>query len=341
MLLPRSRGPVTAALVSALRRPPGAAETRADTPAHSYADTCSAEDLQLGLWICYELHYRGFDDAAPGWEWAPELLTVRAALEARFARELATTVSAPPVDDRPIAAQLADLVDADDGPSLSRYLQSQATRGQFEEFVEHRSVYHLKEADAHSWAIPRLAGRAKAALVEIQSDEYGNGAVTRMHSELFRTTMRHLGLDDTYGRYVDRAPAETLAHSNLISFFGLHRERRGALVGHLAAFEMTSSLPNRRYSRGLGRVGGSDEARRFYDEHVTADALHEQLAAHDLCGALVAQEPALAADVLFGAACALHMDNCFSRRLLSCWRDGRTSLLESTPVDDQLMSLAF
>ena len=60
---------------------------------------------------------------------------------------------------------MTDLVDGDTGPSLSRYLERRATAEQFREFVMHRSVYHLKEADPHTWGIPRLAGRAKAALL--------------------------------------------------------------------------------------------------------------------------------------------------------------------------------
>lgn len=74
-----------------------------------------------------------------------------------------------------------------------------------------RSIYTLREADAHSWAIPRLTGRAKAALMEIQADEYGGGDVDRMHQELFTRTLLHAGLDATHGAYVDRVPAITLA----------------------------------------------------------------------------------------------------------------------------------
>ena len=73
----------------------------------------------------------------------------------------------------------------------------------------HRSVYHLREADPHTWAIPRLAGRAKAALVEIQIDEYGGGRPERMHAELFRTTMRELGLDDHVRRVRRRGAARS------------------------------------------------------------------------------------------------------------------------------------
>ncbi|MEV4603665.1 iron-containing redox enzyme family protein [Amycolatopsis sp. NPDC049253] len=284
------------------------------------------EDLQLTLWICYELSYRGFDDVDADWEHTPFVTGVRRQLERRWLsglREILTPVSEGP---DAVAQALADLVRADEGPPVAKFLQRGASAGQFREFVAQRSVYHLKEADPHSWAIPRLSGAAKAALVEIQADEYGQGRLARMHSELFRVTMRSLGLDDGYGRYVDRVPAVTLAVSNLMSLFGFHRRWLGAALGHLAAFEMTSSLPNRRYGNGLRRLGGDAAATRFYDEHVEADAVHEQIAAHDLCGSFARENPSAAKDVLFGAACALAVEGEFGRMLLARWEEGRSSL---------------
>ena len=86
-------------------------------------------------------------------------------------------------------------------------------------------------------------------MVEIQADEYGGGRAERMHAALFARAMDALGLDSRYGAYVDHLPAVTLATVNLMSLFGLHRRLRGAIVGHLALFEMTSSIPNRRYAQ--------------------------------------------------------------------------------------------
>jgi hypothetical protein len=325
MRLPVPRGPISEQLFGSLG---GSATVAAlgPVPAHLMPGEPTADDdLQLALWCCYELHYRGFDDVGPEWEWEPGQLALRRQLEACWLEALRREVLVP-ADAAPTPERIKQLVASDTGPPLSRYLQRHATRLQFEEFAVHRSIYHLKEADPHSWAIPRLRGRAKAALVEIQADEYGGGVAARMHSELFRMTLRGLGLDDGYGHYLDEVPGLTLAISNLISLFGLHRELRGALAGHLAAFEMTSSGPNRRYSLGLRRLGGDEATRRFYDEHVTADALHEQLAVYDLCGALAADEPELAADVLFGAACCLHVDNRFAEYVLKRWQSGRCSL---------------
>jgi hypothetical protein len=31
------------------------------------SDPIADEDLQLALYVCYELHYRGFDDVHPEW----------------------------------------------------------------------------------------------------------------------------------------------------------------------------------------------------------------------------------------------------------------------------------
>jgi hypothetical protein len=319
MKLPPPRGTLSGALIDLL-----AGEVTALPPGRAPDDD---EDLQLALFVCYELAYRGWDGVDDGWEWDPGLLGVRAELEARFAAGLLELAGPPVAVDPPeVPRLLAEVVAADDGPSLSGYLRGRATHEQFREFVAHRSVYHLREADPHTWAIPRLAGRPKAALIEIQADEYGNGMTSRMHQELFKQTMRWFDLDLTYGAYVDAAGAGTLAVNNLMSFFGLHRRRRGAILGHLAAYEMTSSLPNRAYGNGLHRLGGDSTATAFYDEHVEADAVHEQIAAHDLCGSFAAAEPELAGDVVWGARCALAMDSRWAGELLAAWQEGRSSL---------------
>lgn len=335
MKLPAPRGPVSAALIATLGRSahdfdPSFSTHLADTddPGAVLAD----EDLQLTLFVAYELHYRGWDGVDERWEWQPDLLRLRAAAEQRFTAALHRLVE-PAGDSLPevitaetIARKLTVMTGEPGGPSLSGYLRGRATLEQFREFATHRSVYHLREADPHTFAIPRLGGRAKAALVEIQMDEYGGGVQSRMHQELFQRTMLGLGLDTTYGAYVDHVPALTLATNNLMSLFGLHRLNRGALLGHLAAYEMTSTLPNRAYGNGLRRLGGTPQATRFYDEHVEADAVHEQIAAYDLCGSFCVAEPEAAADVLFGARCALAVDALWAAHLLERWVTGHSSL---------------
>ncbi|GGK24675.1 hypothetical protein GCM10010124_16510 [Pilimelia terevasa] len=326
MHLPTPRGPVSARLVEDLRRAPHAlAAVAPDFTGPPLTD----EDLHLTLHVCYELHYRGWDGVAADWEWEPSLLRLRAVAERRFEGALRAAVAVPrgPAATAPaMAAALAALVRADDAPPLSRYLERRATAAEFREFVTHRSVYHQREADPHTWAIPRLGGAAKAALVEIQRDEYGDGRLDRMHSTLFDRVLAFFDLDTRYGAHVDAVPAVTLANNNLMSLFGLHRRLRGALLGHLAAYEMTSSVPNRRYGGGLRRLGGGPADTVFYDEHVEADAVHEQIAAHDMCGGFAETHPAEVAEVLFGAACALRLDGLAAAHLLDRWKAGASSL---------------
>jgi hypothetical protein len=92
---------------------------------------------------------------------------------------------------------------------LSSFIEREATLEQAREFLFHRSASQLKEADPHSWAIPRLEGAAKTTVMEIQFDEYGSGDPAWMHSELFRSTMVAAGLDGSYGAYVGRLPGST------------------------------------------------------------------------------------------------------------------------------------
>ena len=109
-----------------------------------------------------------------------------------------------------------------------------------------------------------------------------------------------------------------------MSMFGLHRRLRGAIVGHLACLEMDSTLPNRRYGNAMRRLGFDADATDFYDEHVEADAVHEALAAHDLAGALAADEPALRRDILFGARAMIALDE-IARARASTTRGRRAS----------------
>ncbi|GAA1533966.1 iron-containing redox enzyme family protein [Kribbella lupini] len=322
MQLPPPRGPLSAWVIDHLRG--------TGTPsAHPAPGQVLDDDFQLALWCCYELHYRGFDDVAADAEWDPVLLAFRAELERPFTEWLSTLVKPEPSATEPVAVQLRRLIDADDGPSLAAYLHRHATREQFREFLLNRSVYQLKEADPHSYGIPRLDGAVKAALVEIQADEYGGGRAERMHAELFRTTMRWLDLDDTYGRYVPDVPGVTLALSNAMSLFALHSRWTGALLGHLAALEMTSTLPNRRYASGAARLGATEEQARYFTEHVEADAVHEQIAAHDLCGQYAEENPDAVPDILFGAACCLALDNLVAEHLLTAWNAGQEGQVAS------------
>jgi len=328
-----ARGPISEAVCALLTAPPHQAPERPEVGervaemAAAVSDPLGDDDLHLALYVCLELHYRGFEWADDAWEWDPTVVAITASLSSRFLAEVEKEVGTLAVDPSRVGELLFDLEAADEGPSLSRFIETDAGLDQFREFVAHRSLYQLKEADPHSWAIPRLTGPAKSALLEVQADEYGGGRPERIHSALFAKTMRALGMEDRENAYLDRVPGVTIATVNLMSALGIARARRGAIVGHLAMFEMTSAQPNRRYANGLRRLGFGADATDFYDEHVEADAVHENIAAYDLAGGLARQEPELAEDIVFGARALLHLEARFARHLLDSWEAEQTSLL--------------
>lgn len=329
-----ARGPLSATVLSRLvGHDAPDVRAQAETALAMSDDIVRDDDIQLALFLLYASAYGSLPDLDASLEWDPELLAARGSLETAFEAVLRERVPAPEKPEPTVDAvgrALFAMAEADTGPSLSRYLAKKATEEQAREFFMQRSIYTLREADPHSWAIPRLAGRPKAALVEIQSDEYGGGRPDRVHAEVFAKAMRGAGLDTEYGVYVDAVPAVTLASQNTMSMFGLNRRLLGAVVGHLAAFEMTSSIPNRMYGEGMRRLGFGEDVTDYFDEHVEADAVHEQIAGFDMAGSLAEDRPELLADIMFGAAACLAVDGWAGSHIHDAWTAGRSSLRAET-----------
>ncbi|MFE7547488.1 iron-containing redox enzyme family protein [Streptomyces gardneri] len=315
------RGALSGAVTSALR---SGSAPRYATGAVTSADAWG-EDLQLALYLLYELHYRGFDGVDDAREWDPELLRLRRAMEGRFLDAVRGELPDVP---RTVAEAFAPLLvePVDLTGSLSHRLETDGELWQLREYAALRSLYHLKEADPHVWVIPRLTGRAKASMAAVEYDEFGAGRADRIHARLFADLMADLGLDPTYGRYLDHAPAPLLATVNLMSLFGLHRALRGALVGHFACVEITSSPGSRRLAGAMRRCGAGAAAEHFYAEHVEADAVHEQVVRHEVVGGLLADEPALEADIAFGCAATVLLEDRLADHIRDAWDRGGSVL---------------
>ncbi|NUP21008.1 MAG: iron-containing redox enzyme family protein [Streptomyces sp.] len=331
--LPEPRGPLSGAVTAALLR------QRSDPGNFPSPARCSpyGDDLHLALYVLYELHYQGFEGVPDDLEWDSGLLALRSGIEDRFLGALREDVPVGGPDDtarraldelqiEPVRAEAAD-----GSGGVTHFLHDEGDLDQLREYVALRSPYHLKEADPHAWVLPRLRGRAKAAMVAVEFDEFGAGRADEIHAQLYADLMADLGLDPAYGHYVDAAPGEALATVNLMSLLGLHRALRAALVGHFAAVEVTSSPASRRLAEALRRVGAGPAAVRFYAEHVEADAVHEQVVRHDVVGGLLADEPWLEADVVFGIRATGHLEDRLTARLLGAWREGGTALRTGGP----------
>ncbi|HWU04918.1 MAG TPA: iron-containing redox enzyme family protein, partial [Streptomyces sp.] len=134
--LPRARGVLSAGVIDYLQNDGSLPDPNAARSADPYGD-----DLQLALYICYELHYRGFAGVRPELEWDPPLLAVRAALEDRFLVALRRDATG--------TASLGDLLDGlllepVRGTGLSWFLQDQGELRHLRDYAVQRSLYHLK-----------------------------------------------------------------------------------------------------------------------------------------------------------------------------------------------------
>ncbi|WP_299055943.1 iron-containing redox enzyme family protein [uncultured Nocardioides sp.] len=328
MRLPAARGAVGARLHDLLLSDPGDRLVRgADDAVRAVGE--DPDDDALSLWTVQELGYRGFEEVDDAWEHHPALTPLTHALESELEARLRQRYDAAradlPASTGDVAADLFALAETHDGPSLARHVERHATRDEVTELLRQRSVYHLKEADPTAWVIPRLDAAPKAALVQVQYDEYGTGRPEAVHHALFERGMADAGLDASYGAHVGEAWLETLEQNTTMGLFGRHRRLRGAALGHFAAFETTSSLPSRRLARGMRRLGFPESLAAYYDEHVEADAVHEQLAVREVCGALVAAEPDQAESVMFGAWTCLDLESRNAAATLQRWGRGEAA----------------
>ncbi len=336
--LPGPRGPVSEVVTTALRHRPGdravaAVRALGDTTArHADGTDPFGDDLHLALQVCYELHYRGFTGVEPAWEWDPELLRARGRLERRFLEGLHAGVLGGQGREAVEAALDELLIEPVHGTGLTPRLADDGAWWQLREYLVHRSIYHLKEADPHAWVIPRLRGQAKAALVAVEFDEFGGGRYERMHSRLYADLLEAAGLRAGYLHYAEHVPAPSFATVNLMSLFGLHRGLRGALVGHFAAAEISTAPGARRMVTALDRLGAPEACLRFFTEHIEADAVHEQVMRREVIGDLLDHEPELAEDVLFGIRATELTETHLAEHVLGRWDAGGSSLRE--PLGD-------
>lgn len=73
-------------------------------------------------------------------------------------------------------------------------------------------------------------------------------------------------------------------------------------------------------------MGAPDACVAFYQEHVVADAVHEQVVRTDVVGDLVAREPHLDRDVVFGIRARDVVEERLAKHLMDSWTENRSSL---------------
>ncbi len=315
--LPTAVGPLSDRVCSTLSRDAGRAAPRALGDLGDLGDQHRSvfdHDAQLALYILNELHYSGWAGVDDGWEWTPKVAQWREHLASWFERTVRAEVDSNLADPAIEVTRLLGL----DGPSVSRHLAAEGTIDQLVESMILRTPYHGKEADPHTFVIPRLSGSVKRTLCDIQAGEYGVGHA-RSHAELFADALTDLGIDPTPNAHIDLCTGPSLATSNLVSLGALRRRLRGVVLGQLSLFEMDSVVPNGRMVRCAERLGCSARVRWFFQVHVLADAEHEVQAQQAFLVDYPQQEPAQVDNLLLGMRAQSLIDHRLAADLMDEW----------------------
>ena len=103
-----------------------------------------------------------------------------AALRGRGSR---TRVAAARLVDQ--TSSVGEVLERFTGPSLSQHVQDHGALDEFREFAIHRSAYQLKEADPHSWGIPRFSGPGRRRWSRSSPTSTATGVAGETHADLF------------------------------------------------------------------------------------------------------------------------------------------------------------
>ena len=275
-------------------------------------------DTQLAWFMLNEASFGGWADVDDTAEWDPAVVALRRQIEDWFERTI--DVDRDVVD----AVELVNATLSAEGPSMSRFLADYGTTIQVIESLMLRYPYQSKEADPHTFAIPRLTGTVKRALCEIQAGEYGVGHRST-HAELFISALR--AIEPRAKSFVlDRLPGVAYATSNLVSMGGLNRARRGIAVGQLALFEMDSVVPNGVMVQTCDRLELPAATRRFFEVHVMADVEHEAIAQQAFLIDYPIREPDQIPNILFGVRAQHAIDSALAHHAVRAWSNGLSAL---------------
>ena len=250
---PDSRGPLTAVLLHELRSGPHRLPPIAlPEPEDPLAD----EDLHLALYVLYELHYRGLDGVDGAGNGSRRCWSCARELEAS-SRRRSTGVGPPRRAAGPPGRWTSRCAGSRSrrGPSLSRLPRARATLTSSASSPSTARPISSRRPIRTAGRSRGCRGRPKAAIVEVQADEYGDGAPERIHAELFALAMERARPGPDLRRVPRPDPGRDAGHREpdvaVRAAPALARRDRRAP----RAVRDDVLGPNGRYARGLRRLG--------------------------------------------------------------------------------------
>ena len=289
-------------------------------------DALAGEEVPLALYCLYELHYRGFAGVSDDWEWDATCLELRRRLERASLRELRYEVFLSYGIEKMHAAdvlmELSTLTN-DTARLRSALMTTDATDAQTQELTLLRSFLPTDSSAVPTGSVAHQRNQATAGERHTTSRPLIHPSWAPAGAELFGAVSEEHLLGSGKVENLELVPSATLSNLNVARMFILHRRWRAALAGHvtqqiLHAEAHTGDLAS------YESEGGVTDRHRWAKVHV--DAVAHVAVLDQLIGGVLADEPALSDDVVFGARAYAYLETTFVTRVLSAWVNGRSSL---------------
>ena len=190
----------------------------------------------------------------------------------------------------------------DEDGSWGEYVSQTASLDAMKRIVLQRSLFFLREPDPWIYAVPTLAGIAKAGLIDLLLDEYGWGKLDHMHSSVYARVMKALKLKTARDHYEKQTSWQYLATLNHQWMCALDPRLSRRLVGTIYLTEADSPGAMTNYLAAWDRLGIDDtNVAEFYDLHVHADENHRDVALHEVAMPVIeAEGPRAAREIAKG-----------------------------------------
>lgn len=231
------------------------------------------------------------------WQNAPQVVALKARLEADWLAEL-ETVPVPDGLPADVVRGMRALAARDRLPAAYRWLAKEADWAQVVEFLAVEGGPDAGFDDLIAVCQVGLSGSAKLELAQNFWDEMGNGELHRVHTVLHEDLVAAIRMPR-----LPRAqlPVEALERIALSGLFATNRWLQPEMIGALGLLELQAGPRCRLVLQAFDRLGAPEGAYPFYEEHAVVDPRHGKDWLEKAIEPLAREHPDWAARMVRGA----------------------------------------
>lgn len=202
---------------------------------------------------------------------------------------------------------------------LFDFLANEANRDQIQSLFHHDASLNMRFFDVIALAAVGSNSQIRSEIAKNLWDEAGNGNQVNAHTTRFGNLLHSMKNSFDKHSALNSLSWEGLAGYNLFSYLAINRKNYAALIGCLAATELLDPSNYKKLLRGCARTGLTEELDlSYYREHIQIDVDHADGWLNNVIDPLIANDPVLSSDILFGAffrleTCAAYYDWLFEK----------------------------